>query len=143
MSDMLRTFIAINLDPKIQQSIKYIQDRLREVDCDVRWVTPENAHITLKFLGNITIKQVDVIKQMLANLYQNIKPFKVELTQLEAFPNIDRPRVFWIGFTNSKQQLNKMATTLEKALVKIGFQGDQKPFSPHITIGRIRSSKRI
>lgn len=80
---------------------------------------------------------------MLKNLYLVTKPFKIELTQLGTFPNINRPRIFWISLKNSKQQLNHIAKSLASAFTKIGFEEDQKSFNPHITIGRIRSLKNI
>jgi len=143
MSDTIRAFIAIPLDPKIQHTIERIQDHLTKINHDVKWVTPKNIHITLKFLGDVTTEQINSVKQTLANLYQNTRPFTVELSQLGAFPNIDRPRTLWVGLKDNKQRLSRIAVSLEKALGKIEFQGDKKPFSPHITIGRIRSSKNI
>ena len=141
MSDTIRAFIAINFNPKIQRSIGRMQDHLRKTNCDIKWVRPENIHITLKFLGNVETKQVDAIKRMLANHYRSTKPLKVELAQLGTFPNINRPRILWIGLKDNKQRLSQTAISLQKALTKIGLEGDQKAFSPHITIGRIRSFK--
>ena len=143
MSDTIRAFIAIPLDPKIQHSIECMQDHLKKSNNDIKWVKPENIHITLKFLGDVTTEQINSVKQTLSNCTHNTRPFKVELSQLGAFPNIECPRTLWIGLKDSKQQLNRMAVSLEIALGKIGFQDDQRPFSPHITIGRIRSSKNI
>lgn len=143
MSNTLRLFVAINFNPKIQRSIKHIQDHLGKTDCDVKWVKPKNIHITLKFLGNIEIQKIDVVKQALINHYQNTRSFKIELTQLGTFPNINHPRILWIGLKDSKQRLNQIVTLLQKALVKIGFEEDKKSFSPHITIGRMRSLKNI
>jgi len=143
MSDTIRAFIAIPLEPKIQHAIECVQDHLKKTNSDVKWVTPKNIHITLKFLGDVDTEQINSVKQTLANLFQNTRSFKVELSRLGAFPNIDRPRTLWVGLKDSKQRLSRIAVSLEKALGKIGFQGDQKSFSPHITIGRIRSSKNI
>jgi len=143
MSDTIRAFIAIPLNPKIQHSIGHMQDHLKKNNNDVKWVKLENIHITLKFLGNVDMEQINSVKQVLAILTQNTRPFKVELSQLGAFPNINHPRTLWVGLKDSKQQLSRIAAALDKALGKIGFQDDQKPFSPHVTIGRIRSSKNI
>ena len=143
MSDMIRAFIAIPLDPKIQHSIERMQDHLKKTNSDVKWVKSENIHITLKFLGDVNTEQINSVKQALSNCTHNTRPFKVELSQLGAFPNIEHPRTLWVGLKDHKQKLSRMAVSLEKALGKIGFQGDQRPFSPHITIGRIRSSNNI
>jgi len=143
MSDTIRAFIAINFNSKIQRSVKNIQDQLKKTGCNAKWVGPENIHMTLKFLGDVDSKKIDGIKQAIVNLFKNIKPFTVELTQLGFFPNINRPRTLWVGLKDDGQQLNKMAVLIKKALVKIGFREDQRSFSPHITIGRIRSSENI
>ena len=143
MSDTIRAFIAIPLDSNIQHSIEHIQDHLKQTNNDVKWVKPENIHITLKFLGDVKQEQINSVKGALAIFTQNMRPFEVELSRLGAFPNIDRPRTLWVSLNDSKQRLSRIAVSLEKALDKIGFQGDQKSFSPHITIGRIRSSKNI
>jgi len=143
MSDTIRAFIAIPLNPKIQRTIERIQDHLSKNNNNVNWVKPENIHITLKFLGDINTEQINSVKQALANLCQNTRPFKVELSRLGAFPHIDRPRTLWVGVIDSKQQLSRIAVSLNKALVKLGFQSGQKPFTSHITIGRIRSQKNI
>lgn len=143
MSDAIRAFIAIPLDLKIQQAIERIQNHLKKTNSEVKWVKPENIHITLKFLGDIDLRQINSVKEVLANLTQNTKRFTIELTRLGAFPNIDRPRTLWVGLKDSKQRLNQFSMSLEKALGKIRFQAYEKSFSPHITIGRIRSSENI
>jgi len=143
MSDTIRAFIAIPLDPKIQRVIERMHDHFKKINSDVNWVASKNIHITLKFLGDVNTEQINSAKQALATLYQSTRPFTVELSQLGAFPNINRPRTLWVGLKDNKQRLSRIAESLEKALSKIGFQGDQKPFSPHITIGRIRSLKNF
>jgi len=143
MNNLIRAFIAIPLDPKIQHSIEHVQNHLKKTYNDIKWVTPENAHITLKFLGDIDTKQVKSVKEAIANCTQKAKSFTVNLSRLGAFPNSDHPRTIWVGLNDIKQRLSQIVESLDKELGKIGFQSDQKPFHPHITIGRIRFSKSI
>jgi 2'-5' RNA ligase len=143
MNDHIRVFIAIDLDPKIRQTIKSIQDHLRTIDCNVTWVRPENVHLTLKFLGEINPKRIDSLIPELSNALQNIDPILTKLTQLGAFPSIQYPRVLWIGLKDHHQQIFQLVSSLEKRLATIGFKKERKAFSLHITIGRIRSPKNI
>lgn len=141
MDTTIRTFIAIDLNPDIKQAIERMQSHLKEIDCNVKWVSPANIHLTLKFLNDIDPKTIDTLKRVLENLLQNIDPFKIELTQLGAFPKINDPRVLWAGLKDDKQQITQLATSLEKKLKAAGLKKDQRSFSPHITIGRVRSPK--
>jgi len=143
MNNIIRTFLAIDLDPEILQTIKNIQDDLKNIDCDIKWVKPENINLTLKFLGEIKDKRIDAINQALEDLFQSTAPIKTELTELGAFPIIDKPRVLWVGLKDKERQIVQLVASLEKKLLTIGFKKDQKLFTPHITIGRIRSPKNL
>jgi 2'-5' RNA ligase len=143
MSKTIRAFIAVDLNPTIKRTIEDIQNHLKKSDCAVKWVRPENIHLTLKFLGDVNIKKINSLIQTLADLFCNTKPIETQLTQLGAFPNIKRPRVLWVGLKDDKQNIVQLARSLEENLGKIGFQKDQKPFSPHITIGRLPAPKNI
>ena len=143
MSNTIRTFIAITLDSEIQQALAQAQDHLKRLDCNIKWVKPENIHLTLKFLGDVKLKKIDKVRQTLENLFKRAGPIKMELTQLGAFPNIERPRILWIGLKDDNRQIARLCSTLEEGLGKIGFKKEEKPFSPHITIGRIRSPKNL
>lgn len=142
-SNTIRTFIALNLGPEIQDAILNIQAGLKKIDCNVKWVEPQNIHLTLKFLGDVEPKKIDVLKQTLTNLCASVEPIETGLTQLDAFPSMDRPQVLWVGLKDNDRQLMALAKTLEKTLERLGFKRNEKPFSPHITIGRTRPLKNI
>ena len=143
MSLTIRTFIAVDLNPRIKKTIKHIQNYLDRANCDVKWVKPENIHLTLKFLGDINIKEIDALTQLLSNLLQNIKPIETEFTLLNAFPDISQPHIIWAGLKDDSQKIAHLVKFLEKSLGRIGFKEEQKPFRPHITIGRIRTQNNI
>jgi 2'-5' RNA ligase len=143
MSNTIRTFIAITLSPEIQQALSQIQNHLKKLDCDIKWVKPENIHLTLKFLGEVKLKKIDIIRRVLEDLFKNTRPIDIELTQLGAFPNTKHPQILWAGLKNKDQRISRLFFDLEEKLGKIGFKKENKLFSPHITIGRIRSSKNL
>ncbi|MBN1870704.1 MAG: RNA 2',3'-cyclic phosphodiesterase [Candidatus Omnitrophica bacterium] len=143
MSQTIRTFIAIPLNTEIQQAISRVQERLKKHDCSIKWVKPENIHLTLKFLGDVELEKIDTIKQKLESLFKGIGPVKLEMTQLDAFPSINHPKILWIGLKDDEQKISRQVSVLEDELGKLGFKKEERPFSPHVTIGRIRSPRNI
>ncbi|MCK5083321.1 MAG: RNA 2',3'-cyclic phosphodiesterase [Candidatus Omnitrophica bacterium] len=143
MNNTIRTFIAIPLDPQIRQTIAQAQNHLKELDCSIKWVDPENIHLTLKFLGEVKLKKIDAVKQALEDLLKSVKPLPIELTQLGAFPDVKRPRIIWVGLNDDTKAISQLVSALEETLGKIGFKKEGWPFSPHITIGRVRSPKNL
>ncbi|HLG38521.1 MAG TPA: RNA 2',3'-cyclic phosphodiesterase [Chitinophagaceae bacterium] len=143
MSNTIRTFIAIPLTPEIRNMITPIQDRLKKLDCNISWVKPENIHLTLKFLGDVKMKKIDTIKQVLENLFQSTRPIPMKLSKIGAFPDINHPRILWVGLNDGGRQITHLVSLIEDECGKIGFKKEEKPFNPHITIGRIRSPKNL
>jgi 2'-5' RNA ligase len=102
----------------------------------VRWVNVNNIHLTLKFLGEVHPNQVDQLKQVLMQEAQQATPFIMEIGGLGAFPDAKRPRVLWIGL-QAPAALRALQQSLERALATLGYASEDKPFSPHLTIGRV------
>jgi 2'-5' RNA ligase len=135
---LLRAFIAIEIPQEIKKQIDGQTAELRRrVGRSVRWVTPENVHLTLKFLGDISSNNIDFLAQALKTEVGQYLPFEVCAEGLGAFPNLRRPRVIWIGL-NVPPELGRLQYHLEAATARIGYASDGKTFSPHLTIGRIR-----
>jgi 2'-5' RNA ligase len=103
----------------------------------VRWVTPENIHLTLKFLGDISSAHTDLLERALKTEVGQCLPFEIDVDGLGVFPNVRRPRVIWIGL-NAPADLARLQRNLETVTARLGYVSDDKPFSPHLTIGRIR-----
>jgi len=143
MEKSIRSFIAIGLDRENQDRLANIQDKLKECGARVRWVKPGNIHLTLKFLGNISSTKVDKIINLLPELYNDTSPFDFTITHLGAFPKISRPNVIWAGVEHNADKLTALASTLEHAMVSLGFPKERKKFSPHITIGRVKQFKNL
>lgn len=135
---LLRAFIAIDIPPEIKQVISVQTASLRkESGCTVRWVPIENMHLTLKFLGNVSSANLDLLAQAVRSECAQIAPFTVSVEQLGCFPNPRRPRVLWIGLS-APQELHRLQRQVEASTARLGYAPDHKPFSPHLTIGRVR-----
>jgi len=102
----------------------------------VRWVNIRNIHLTLKFLGDISPNQLDLLKQTLIVEARQAAPFSLDIGALGAFPNPRRPRVIWIGL-QAPAALASLHRGLESALARVGYPPESKPFTPHLTIGRV------
>jgi 2'-5' RNA ligase len=133
---VLRAFIAVSLAPPIIGRIDTAMRKLRASIPDVRWVKPENIHLTLKFLGNIEESQVDAIERVLAISLASFPLFIINARGLGVFPDARRPRVIWVGV--DEPRLVELAASVEAALVDSGFAPEQRRFRPHLTIGRFR-----
>jgi len=135
---MIRTFIAIEIETKVKDDIAVWQSKLKKVADGVKWVDKNNIHITLKFLGNIEESQITDIKKAIEKSIEGIKSFEIEIKGEGCFPNINRPRVIWIGVERGKDILKEIAKNLENECEKLGFKKEKRPFSPHLTIGRVK-----
>ncbi|MEM2093472.1 MAG: RNA 2',3'-cyclic phosphodiesterase [Candidatus Bathyarchaeia archaeon] len=140
MSESIRSFIAFDIEsPQILERITYMQRLLVGTGADIKLVEPENIHITLRFLGNISHSMVERIYEGMRQVV--FTPFEVKIQGLGAFPNTRHPRVLWAGITEGSVQLRSIFTQLEPYLRSLGFPPDQKGFSPHLTIARVRSGR--
>lgn len=137
----MRTFIAIELDKEIKKALSKIQDELKTTQADVKWVEPENIHLTIKFLGEVEENKIPRISQILKALSSQTKPFTIALSELGAFPGLKYPRVVWIGIAEGKTELSKLAELIENVLVQVKFPKEKRGFSAHFTLGRFRSNK--
>jgi 2'-5' RNA ligase len=138
---LIRSFLAIELPEAIRKRIEEIQRDLRSSNSDVRWVIPEKIHLTLKFFGNIEESRVDTITKSIEPLVGGTPHFSLEVRGMGAFPNIKNPRVIWMGLIDEKQVLIPLQGQLESTLETIGFQVEDRPFRPHLTLGRMNSGR--
>jgi RNA 2',3'-cyclic 3'-phosphodiesterase len=136
---LLRAFIALEIPPVIQDAIQQQTAELRKsADSSlVRWVPAENLHLTLKFLGDVSSSNLQFVTQMLAREADQHPSFSLEVGGLGAFPNPRRPRVVWIGI-HAPDALSTLQRNLEAAASRLGYPPEERPFSPHLTIGRVK-----
>lgn len=138
---MLRSFLAIELPRTIQNRIDEVQRDLKSSHADIRWVSPDKIHLTLKFFGNIEESRVDSIIQSIEEPVHTLSPFPLKVRGVGAFPHLKNPRVIWMGLVDGKEILISFQKQLETALKKIGFQAEDRPFHPHLTLGRMKSNR--
>jgi 2'-5' RNA ligase len=137
---LLRAFVAITLPPDLQQSLAAQTAPLKEVIPGVAWVNAANLHMTLKFLGNVEEGAVAPIASGLTTATAQVEAFDLEILALGAFPTLARPRVIWIGASGPR--LSALVESIESALEPLGFPRETRPFSAHITLGRVRPFSR-
>ncbi len=146
MKEKIRTFIAIDLPDDIRQQLHDLQTDLRQsvTKTDrIRWVEPKSTHLTLKFLGEISPSQVDDVIIATKQACESVTPFQLSLQDLGGFPNLDRPRVLWVGISGDVEQIRSLAKSIEIEMRNVGFPKEKRPFRPHLTISRIKSLKGI
>ncbi len=137
--EQIRTFIAIELPDEVKAALFGLQSGLKsERQSYVRWVQAQGIHLTLKFLGNIAAHRAHEIGEALARACRGIMPFRLELDGLGAFPNFRSPRVVWVGLTGEIERLLELQAGVEKSLVPLGFPTEDRPFTAHLTLGRLR-----
>ncbi|MEJ2280345.1 MAG: RNA 2',3'-cyclic phosphodiesterase [Candidatus Bathyarchaeota archaeon] len=140
MSGKIRSFFAFDIeDYKIERRISEIQGMLANTGADLKIVSTHNMHLTIRFLGDIPISMVDVLSEEMKNL--QFSSFKLEIRGVGAFPKLNYPRVIWAGIRKGSKLLEDIFSQLEYRLTGLGFKKDNKGFSPHLTIARVRTGK--
>jgi len=136
----VRTFIAIELDDAIRERLGQAQERLRACRCKVKWVEPQNIHLTLKFLGEIEEGVVEAVSDVMASAAAAVKPFELTVAGVGAFPPRGAPRVVWVGIERAGG-LVQLHGGLEDGLERLGFEREKRRFSPHVTLGRVKDRR--
>lgn len=136
----LRCFIAIEIPDPVKREIAEMTDILKKYDADIKWVTVENLHVTLKFLGNTPEKSVPEIRASLSNAVSSFQPFYIKINGTGVFPSKKFPRVIWVGVENG-EALPKLAADIDRSISLLGYKEEEREFKPHLTLGRVRSRK--
>lgn len=135
---MIRTFVAVDLPPEIKTSLAASLAALKARNKDVRWVSPEAMHLTLKFLGDIPEALVAPLGADLDAVAAAIPAIELCLAGLGAFPSLHRPRVVWVGIGGETDRLAKLALKVDEACSRHGVAREERPFTGHITLGRLK-----
>ena len=130
-----RGFIAIDIDPT--ERIREFSEDLRRANAKLKMVEPKNLHVTLKFLGETREDIVDEIEKCMRDAVKDLKPFKIKLQGVGAFPNLKRINVIWIGTEGKEMEV--IFRRLEDGLERLGYTKERRAFSPHLTIARVKS----
>ena len=138
MTESIRSFLAFDMESDtVLNRLKAAQALLVQTGADLKLVEPQNIHITVRFLGDITPDTAEKIFEEMKKI--QFTPFNVQISGLGVFPDLHYPRVVWAGMTEGADQLKNVFTQLEPRLQGLGFTPDPKGFSPHLTIARVRS----
>jgi 2'-5' RNA ligase len=133
----IRCFLAATLSVAVTRKIAEEVERQRKgVSARVSWVVPANLHVTLRFLGSIDENLVDGIAVRLKKVAARHPPFEARARGLGAFPNVQKANVLWVGVES--EPLVKLQREVEVAMVELGFGKEEKPFHPHVTVGRVK-----
>lgn len=140
MAETLRLFVAIVLPAPILERLAAIQQQLRADTPHgvVRWVDPGGIHLTLKFLGEAPASQQSELESALTAAVGERQPFELVLSDLGCFPSERRPRVVWVGLNGALPALQALRDDVERAISPLGYPTEDRPFSPHLTLGRVR-----
>lgn len=138
----IRCFIAIHIGERIEKQISDLILGLKKYDVDIKWVKPDGMHITLKFLGNTQDSMIPKIKDALVHAVSSFDPFFITISGIGAFPDVKRPRVFWVGVKNM-DSLEKLHTEIEARMSQLGYIKEKRSFHPHITLGRVRTQRGV
>lgn len=140
-----RTFIAINLPENIKQALADLVFKLKKLNPGpIKWVKPEIIHLTLRFLGYLDENQLHKVKEILNEITPNYSTFKLQLKEIGGFPNLNRPRVIFVGLKDlSLQTLSDYQKNLGEDLKKAGFRVEERPWQMHLTLARLRTPDSI
>jgi 2'-5' RNA ligase len=140
VAQVLRLFIAFELTPSTRNAVEHALKTIRaKVPAQVvRWTPLGNVHLTLKFLGDVPTSQVESITQALHETAQGFAPLPIEVAEAGCFPNPKRPRIVWLGLKEATGKMIQLQAQVEQSIAPLGYPAEARPFTPHLTIGRVK-----
>ena len=134
--DMLRLFIAVDTPAAVKQEMALLRDDLARRARTVRWEAAGKLHCTLRFLGNVERSRLSSIEQQVESAASGIPPLSLNYSGIGFFPDSIRPRIIWIGIRESGGDLARLQERVSGGLLSLGFLPEERPFHPHVTLGR-------
>lgn len=135
----MRTFIAVELAPVLRDRCVSLQQSLARADAGVKWVERKNLHVTLLFLGEILDRDLPAVCRAVAQVAAVQPNFTLSLEAVGCFPNLQRPRVVWVGVGLGTGELHELHDALEPPLMNLGcYRREERQYTPHITLGRVQ-----
>ena len=135
---VVRAFIAIELSPEIYERLDQVINQLK--DClsgmPIRWVPAQNIHLTIKFLGDVSVANLEMLENIILSEANCRPPFEVSIGELGAYPSLRRPRVIWVG-VKAPPELTDFQRCVETETARLGYTPEKRAFSPHLTLGRV------
>lgn len=139
----IRAFIAVQLTDEVRDALREVVRSLsgRVERGAVRWVRPEQMHLTLRFLGDTDTGKLPAVQAAMDAVAASNAPFEMRLGEVGCFPNRNRPRVIWVGLSGGEARLLSLVVALEKELAHLGWEPEGKPFRAHLTLGRVKDER--
>jgi 2'-5' RNA ligase len=134
----MRLFVAIEIPEDIKKLLAEVQEQIKDSGVDAGWTRSEGIHLTLKFLGDVPEANVPEIMTALSHATKETTGLRLELVGAGAFPNPKNARVVWIGVSGETDKLTRIQVAVEETMVALGFKREDRSFSPHLTLGRIK-----
>ena len=142
--EQIRSFIAIELPAELKLGLIQLEAQLKlDKQPWVKWVNPDSIHLTLKFLGNIAVDSTGEITRVMEESVRGIPPFRLEVKGLGVFPNLRRVQVAWVGINGEVDKLSQLQKSIESNLTPLGFAPESRPFTPHLTLARLRDQASL
>lgn len=138
----VRTFVGIELDIEAQQRASHLLADLKSLPYRIAWSLPEDLHVTLKFIGNINHHRFGELLAQVERTSQKIKPFSFQVQGVKTFTGKKGERIVWCDINDGRTTLEKTAQIVEKDLAEAGFGQEPRSFIPHVTLGRIKTTKQ-
>jgi 2'-5' RNA ligase len=139
---VIRSFVAVVLDDGLRSAIAATVERLRPLGSAVAWVPPRNLHVTLQFLGDQSEERLAEAEAALADAAAGSAPVDVTFHGIGAFPGLERPRILWVGLAHGALEARRLQARVADALATRGFAREERPWHPHLTIGRVPDERR-
>lgn len=142
-NETIRSFVAVDIESGILDQVFKTKDHIVNNSKDtesikVKWVKKENVHLTLTFLGNVLKEKLDKMIVAIDEANFSFNKFEIEIKNLGGFPNLNKPRVIWVGIDDQTQGLSKIKTSLDEIFRKFEIELENRPFKPHVTLGRVK-----
>lgn len=138
---MIRSFLAIELSESLKEIVAQYIRELGQVPSRIKWISPHQTHLTMKFFGSITQETIEDIFGTLSPALAIYPRFYLTLNGLGAFPNLFRPRVIWLSLGGETEILQGLHQTIEQALIPLGIAKEDRPFHGHLTLGRNKENQ--
>jgi 2'-5' RNA ligase len=139
---VIRSFVAVLLDEGLRERVAAVVERLRPLARAVAWVPPRNLHVTLQFLGGQSEERLQEAEAALAEAAAESAPVDVTFHGIGAFPGLERPRILWVGLAQGALDVRRLQARVAAALAARGFPREERPWHPHLTIGRVFDERR-
>ena len=139
----MRLFIATPISRQVETELANIIYQLKNVAGNIKWVKPENIHLTIKFLGDTDESLVEHLSEIIDETSRETDILEFRISKLGGFPNLIRPRALWAGLDGDHAELERLASSVDKRVYELGYEKETRKFRPHLTLGRVKKPQAL